>query len=61
MRIPVSVLPGKRTYSGHGAEITMTLSPVLDEDLLPITFRKIVINNVANQLGFPITQNVQSS
>lgn len=56
MRIPVSVLPGKRTDVGFGAEITMSLAPVLGDDLLPNTFRNLVINDLVHQLGFPITQ-----
>ncbi len=56
MRIPVSVLPGKRTDVGFGAELTMSLAPVLGDDLLPNTFRNLVINDLVHQLGFPITQ-----
>jgi hypothetical protein len=56
IRIPVSVLPGKKTEIGHAAEITMTLTPVLGEDLLPMTFRNLLTNDIENQLGFPITQ-----
>lgn len=56
VRIPVSVLPGKKTDRGHGAEITMTLSPVLGDDLLPTTFRTLVQNDVVKHLGLPLTQ-----
>ncbi len=56
IRVPVSVLPGKRTDVGHGAEITMTLTPVLGDDLLPATFRNLVANDLLHQLGFPLTQ-----
>lgn len=56
MRIPVSVLPGKHTDVGHGAEITMTLTPVLGDDLLPNTFRSLIINDLVDQLGFPLTK-----
>lgn len=55
-RIPVSVLPGKHTDKGHGAEVTMTLTPVLGDDLLPTTFRGLVVNDLVYQLGFPIAQ-----
>jgi len=61
MRMPVSVLPGKRTDVGHGAEITMSLTPVLGDDLLPKTFRNLVINDLVHQLGFPITQALDPS
>lgn len=56
MRIPVSVLPGKRTDEGHGAEITFTVDPVLGDDLLPVTFRRMVVNDLLHQLGFSLTQ-----
>lgn len=56
VRIPVSLLPGKRTDVGHGAEITMTLTPVLGDDLLPTTFRNLVANDLRHQLGLPLTQ-----
>ena len=52
----MSVLPGKRTDTGHGAEITMTLTPVLGDDLLPNTFQTLVTNDLLKQLGFPLTQ-----
>jgi len=48
VRIPVSVLPGGRTRRGHGAEITFTAEPVLDDDLLPRTFRALVINDLVD-------------
>ncbi|AWM40109.1 hypothetical protein [Gemmata obscuriglobus] len=55
-RIPVSVLPGKHTDKGHGAEITMTLTPALGDDLLPTTFRNLLINDLLHQLAFPLTE-----
>jgi hypothetical protein len=56
MRVPVSVLPGKRTDIGFGAEITMTATPILGDDLLEMTFRNLLTNDLNNQLGFPLTQ-----
>jgi hypothetical protein len=56
MRMPVSILPGKRTDVGFGSEITMTASPVLGPELLPMTFRTLLNNDIVNQLGFPLTQ-----
>ncbi len=56
MRIPVSLLPGTRTDRGFGAEVTMTVTPVLGDDLLPMTFRNLLANDIRNQLGFPLTQ-----
>lgn len=56
VRIPVSILPGKCTDIGCGAEVTMTLTPYLSEELLPTTFRNLVMNDVIDQIGFPVTQ-----
>jgi hypothetical protein len=56
VRFPVSILPGRRTYKGYGAEITMTMRPHLNEELLPTTFRNLVINDVVEQVSFPATQ-----
>jgi hypothetical protein len=56
LRIPVSLLPGKFTYRGYGAEITLTARPMLNDALLPITFRNLVSNDVVSQLGMPITR-----
>jgi hypothetical protein len=56
MRIPVSVLPGKRTEIGFAAEITMSLNPILGEDLLPMTFRNLLVNDLSNQFGLPLAQ-----
>jgi hypothetical protein len=58
VRIPVSVLPGGRTDRGHGAEITMTLTPHLGEELLPVTFRNLVTNDLLENIGVPLTQFV---
>ncbi|HYH67404.1 MAG TPA: hypothetical protein VD866_22085 [Urbifossiella sp.] len=56
VRIPVSVLPGHMTREGHGAEVTFTLNPVLSNDLLPMTYRTLVINDLVQQLGFPLAR-----
>ncbi len=56
VRFPVSVLPGQKTDKGYGAEVALTLRPFLTEELLPTTFRNLVINDVVDQLSFPITQ-----
>ena len=56
VRIPVSVLPGKRTDKGYGAEITFTATPILSDELLPTTFRNLVINDLVEQIGLPLTQ-----
>ena len=55
VRVPVSVLPGKKTRIGHAAEVTVTLSPVLGDDLLPVSFRNLVVNDLVDQIGVPLT------
>lgn len=52
VRIPISILPGKKTREGYGAEVTVTAEPYLSEDLLPSTFRNLVINDLVQQLSF---------
>ena len=56
VRIPVSVLPGKKTRKGHAAEVTLTMTPVLSDELLPMTFRNLVVNDLVDQIGVPLTQ-----
>ena len=58
VRIPISVLPGTTTQTGYGAEVTLTASPRLTEDLLPNTFRDLVINDIIDELALPITKLV---
>lgn len=59
VRIPVSLLPGKITREGWGAEITITADPVLSDDLLPTTFRNLVINDLVDQLGLPLVRTAE--
>jgi hypothetical protein len=61
VRIPISVLPGKRTEIGHGAEVTLTMTPYLSDDLLPTTFRNLVLNDLVDQIGYPVTQFINNS
>ncbi len=56
VRLPVSVLPGKCTDEGYGAEISFTATPYLSPELLPMTFRNLVVNDLLDQLGLPLTQ-----
>ncbi|MCH9652680.1 MAG: hypothetical protein K0U86_00225 [Planctomycetes bacterium] len=58
VRIPVSILPGKKTREGYGAEITITATPVLSEETLPRTFREWVINDLVDELTVPTLRNV---
>ncbi len=60
VRIPVSILPGKCTDVGHGAEITMTLTPHLSEELLPTAFRNLVVNDLVEQIAYPVTQFINN-
>lgn len=51
VRIPVSVMTGKQTRKGYGAEITISANPHLTPDLLPKTFRTLVINDLVDLLA----------
>jgi len=55
VRIPVSVMPGSRTRKGHGAEITVIAEPCLGDDLLPTTFRSLVINDLVDVIAPALT------
>jgi hypothetical protein len=55
VRIPVSILPGARTRKGHGAEITVIAEPCLGDDLLPATFRNLVINDLVDVIAPALT------
>lgn len=59
VRIPVSVLTGKKTRTGYGAEITITAEPYLTDSLLPITFRNMVVNDLVDQLSLPLVKLVE--
>ena len=58
IRIPVSVLPGDRTRTGWGAEMTVTVEPYLSPELLPRTFRDLVVNDVTDRIGLSLTRFV---
>jgi len=55
VRIPVSVTPGELTDTGHGAEITFTAELILGDELLPATFRSLVINDLVDVIAPPLT------
>jgi hypothetical protein len=55
VRIPVSILPGGRTRKGHGAEITVIAEPCLGDDLLPTTFKNLVINDLVDMIAPALT------
>jgi hypothetical protein len=56
IRLPVSILTGSCTEAGYGAECTATISPYLTDDLLPTTFRNLVIKDLIDQFTLPVTQ-----
>ncbi|MFM7034041.1 MAG: hypothetical protein ACKOYJ_02435 [Planctomycetia bacterium] len=58
LRIPVSVMPGKHTQRGHGAEITVIAEPSLGDSLLPATFRSLVINDLVDLIAPALTHCV---
>jgi hypothetical protein len=55
VRIPVSITPGELTRKGHGAEITFIAEPILGDDLLPTTFRNLVINDLVDIIAPALT------
>ncbi len=55
VRIPISILPGKSTQQGHGAEVTVIGEAQLGDDLLPTTFRNMVINDLIDLLAPGLT------
>jgi hypothetical protein len=58
VRLPVSILPGNRTQKGHGAEITVIAAPCLGDDLLPTTFRSLVVNDLVDLIAPALTHCV---
>jgi hypothetical protein len=60
IRLPVSIFPGKRTDVGYGAEMTLTVTPQLSDELLPMTFRNLVLNDLVDQIGFPATEFINN-
>jgi hypothetical protein len=60
VRVPVSLLPGSITKRGYGAEITYTAKPYLGPDLLPMTFRDMVLNDLTDQLSVPLVKFINS-
>jgi hypothetical protein len=61
VRIPVSITPGQHTQSGHGAEITVTANPQLGDELLPTTFRTLVLNDIVDMLAPGLTFAVNTA
>ena len=55
VRIPISIIPGKSTQRGHGAEVTVIGEAQLGDDLLPTTYRNMVINDLIDLLAPGLT------
>jgi hypothetical protein len=58
VRVPVSILPGDHTRENYGAEVTFIAEPHVTEELLPTTFRELVVNDLIDQLALPIVKLV---
>jgi hypothetical protein len=55
-RVPVSVLPGRETYEGHSAVVTMRAQLSVDEAHLRHTFPRLVVADLAEELAPLIAQ-----
>lgn len=58
VRIPVSILTGNHTERGYGAEMTVTARPHLTDDLLPSTFRNLVIQDLVELGTVPLSHGI---
>ena len=56
VRFPISLLPGRQTSHGYGAEITFTATPYLSDELLPHTVRSWVNNEILDRYSVPLTR-----
>ncbi len=56
VRIPISILPGTHSREGYGAEITVSATPLIGPELLPVAFKDFVINDLVDQLALPLTK-----
>ncbi len=56
VRIPISVLPGKHTRKGYGAEITFSVEPYLTDDLMATTIENLIINDVVDEFAVPMAR-----
>ena len=61
VRMPISILPGKLTRTGFGAEVTVTCTPVITDDLMPTTFHNLAINDMVDLLGLPLVRVTEAS
>lgn len=56
IRIPVSILPGRKTEEGFGAEVQITIDPYISEEVLPLAFKDFVINGLVDRISFDVFQ-----
>lgn len=56
IRIPVSILPGRKTEEGFGAEVQITVDPYISEEVLPLAFKDFVINGLVDRISFDVFQ-----
>jgi|GEM_PF-4797922 len=61
VRVPVSILPGDKTRENFGAEVTLIAEPYVSEELLPETFRDLVIKDLVDQLSMPVVKIIEQS
>ena len=54
IRIPVSVLPGRRTEQGFGAEVQITVDPYMSDEILPMAFKDFVVNGVVDRISVTV-------
>jgi hypothetical protein len=60
VRVPVSILTGSHTQEGYGAEVALTVSPHLSDDLLPTTFRNLVVQDLVDLATVPVAHAIGS-
>lgn len=61
IRIPVSILPGRRTEQGFGAEVQISIDPYMSDEILPLAFKDFVINGVVDRISYDVWQIARMS
>jgi hypothetical protein len=61
IRIPVSVLPGRKTEEGFGAEVQITIDPYISDEVLPLAFKDFVINGLVDRISFEVFEIARTS
>jgi hypothetical protein len=60
VRLPVSIAPGECTFQGHGADLSVQVQHEFTPDFLPSAFRRLVINDIVDQLGPHLYEAIRS-